>query len=143
MEYRLWKLSQFKKVYLKEMIQAQKEIYPNEPEVTMEDSIPFEENSYVLFALDRNDITGFCAFCICKEARNSQYFGSNLYFYVKPEYRKKLVAGELLKGTEAFCANKGCKYFKWDVNKNSDLIKAFNKRPEYKKESIIYSKNLI
>ena len=143
MRYYVWGLKEFKNQYLKEMILAQKEIYPDEPEVTLEDSIPFEENSKVVFAKEGEDLAGFCVFSICKEARNSNYFGSNLYFYVKPEYRKGMVPGKLILGSENVAKVWGCSYFKWDVNIDSDLVKAFNKRQEYKKESIIYSKNLI
>lgn len=127
------------------MILAQLEVYPNEPKVRKEDSIPYEFNSWVVFALDpkENILAGFCAFSICKEARNSNYYGSNLYFYVKKKYRKTTVAGVLLRGAEAYCRNKGCKYFKWDVLIGSDLIKALDKRKEYVKESIIYSTSLI
>ena len=42
-----------------------------------------------------------------------------------------------------WCKRQGLSYFKWDVNVDSPMIKALNKRKEYKKESIIYSKKLV
>lgn len=143
MRYYVWSLAEFKIRYWNELLEAQKEIYPNEPVAKQEDLIPFEENSKVVFALDGSILIGFCVFSICKEARNDLYFGSNLYFFVKSEYRKTLVPGRLILGSENVAKVWGCKYFKWDVNVDSDLVKAFNKRQEYKKESIIYLKNLI
>lgn len=143
MRYYIWGLKEFKNQYWNELIEAQRAIYPNEPEAKQEDLIPFEENSKVVFAIENEVLAGFCVFSICKEARNDLYFGSNLYFYVKPEYRKSLVPGKLILGSENVAKIWECKYFKWDVNVDSDLIKAFDKRKEYIKESIIYSKNLI
>ena len=143
MKYLIIPLKKFKEDFYPEMVMAQKEIYPDEPRVQPEDSEPYEDNSMVVAALDDDTLAGFCAFSICKKARNCDFFGSNLYFYVKPEYRNSLVAGTLIKYTENIAFTRGCKEFEWEVSLNSPLVETFDKRKEYKKESIIYSKSLI
>lgn len=143
MQYYIYPFKEFKKKYFSELVTAQLEIYPDEPRASPIDTEPYEDNAWVISAEDTNGLAGFSAFAIFKETRNCNYFGSNLYFYVKPAYRKTIVAGKLMKKTEKFAETQGCFSFKWDINIKSDLINVFNKRKEYKKESIVYSKNLI
>lgn len=143
MKYFVYPLNLFKQKYLKELNQAQKEIYPDEEVAQLSDEIPFEKNAIAVFAVDQDKLAGFCAIVIGKEGRNKSLSGSNAYFYVFPDYRKTFVGGRLILYAEDVAKAVGCDYFKWDVNVQSNLVEAFEKRKSYRKESIIYSKNLV
>lgn len=143
MDYKLYSLVQFGENHFDSFKRAKKEIYPDEPEPRKEDLLPFKENSFVLSAEEGGEVKGFSAFCICRSSRDGRYFGSNLYFYVEPEKRKSSVSGRLIKMTEDFCKSIDCYEFKWDVLVDSSLVQALEKRSQYKKESIIFSKKLV
>lgn len=143
MKYILYPLKYFKDNYFHELLAAHRDVYPEEPNPHEELVTEYEATGTVLAAVDGKKIAGFSVFTICRGTRYDHYYGTNLYFYVKKPYRNGLVAGRLIKGTEEFCASKGCDSFDWDVNIHSSLVQVFDKRKEYKKESIIYSKSLI
>lgn len=142
MKYLIYSLSKYMDEFLPFMQKAQKEIYPTEEPGTKEDLMPFMDHSYVLGAFNEEEPIAFSAFTVCKDSRSPKKFGTNLFFYVLPEYRKTVVAGKLLVSTEKICKTLGCESFKWDVTIGSDLIEVFDRRNQYKKESIIYSKEL-
>ena len=143
MKYLVLSLKKFKEDFYPEMVMAQKEIYPNEPRIQPENVEPYESNSLVVIALDNTTLAGFSAFSICQHSRSDNFFGSNLYFYVKPQYRHTLVPGKLIKYSEELAFTKGCLEFKWEVSFDSSLKETFDKRKDYKRESIVYSKSLI
>lgn len=132
----------FQDLYWDTLIKAQKEIYPTEPESNKEYLNNFKWST-VTFIEDKEKVAGFCVWLSCTEPRTKEGFGTSLWLYVDPSYRNGLVTGKLLKAVERSAKSLGAKYFKWDINKDSALIEAFDKRAEYKKESIIYSKELI
>lgn len=131
----------FKQYYLNTLIKAHEEVYPLELEHNPEWSEPFDDTC-VTFIESNKRVLGFCVWMTCIEPRTNEVFGTSLWLYVDPENRNGLVAGRLIKEVEASAKEEGAKYFKWDINKDSDLIRAFDKRKEYKKESIVYSKLL-
>ena len=131
----------FKQYYLDYLLKAQKDIYPTEPEGNPDYLEPFDDTC-VTFIESNKRVLGFCVWMTCIEPRTNEVFGTSLWLYVDPENRNGLVAGKLIKEVEANAKEEGAKYFKWDINKDSDLIRAFDKRKEYKKESIVYSKLL-
>lgn len=131
----------FKQYYTDYLIKAQKEIYPTEPEGNVDYLEPFDDTC-VTFIESNGRLVGFCVWMTCIEPRTNEVFGTSLWLYVDPDNRNGLVAGRLIKEVEANAKEEGAKYFKWDINKDSDLIRAFDKRKEYRKESIVYSKKL-
>ena len=131
----------FKQYYTDYLIKAQKEIYPTEPKGNVDYLKPFDDTC-VTFIESNKRVLGFCVWMTCIEPRTNEVFGTSLWLYVDPENRNGLVAGKLIKEVEINAKEEGAKYFKWDINKDSDLIRAFDKRKEYKKESIVYSKKL-
>lgn len=131
----------FKQYYLDYLLKAQKDIYPTEPEGNPDYLEPFDDTC-VTFIESNGRLVGFCVWMTCIESRTNATFGTSLWLYVDPENRNGLVAGRLIKKVEASAKEEGAKYFKWDINKDSDLIRAFDKRKEYRKESIVYSKKL-
>ena len=131
----------FKEYYPGILIKAQKDTYPFEPEGKKE-YLEYFDDSYVTFAIKNRKVLGFVVWMDCIEPRTNESFGTSLWLWVEPEYRSTLVAGKLIKEVENNAKSDGCTYFKWDINKDSALIRAFDKRKEYKKESIVYSKKL-
>lgn len=126
--------------YLKE---AHSDIYSNENIADPDEELARFPNAAVYLVLNKDKVIGFSIFIPCKEPRSDYYYGTNLWLYVSPKYRNGIVPARLITGTEMWCKRQGLSYFKWDVNIDSPLIKALNKRKEYKKESIIYSKKLV
>lgn len=131
----------FKDYYWDTLLKAQKDTYPFEPEVNKEYLEYFDDVS-VVFALKNKEVLGFIVWMSCTEPRTNETFGTSLWVWVELDKRNSLVAGKLIKEVEKNAKLDGCLYFKWDVNVDSDLIKALDKRVEYRKESVIYTKYL-
>ena len=140
--YQIRSLKVFRTTYWDYLKEAQSDIYSVENIANPEELDRFE-NAAVYFALNKDKVIGFSIFIPCKEPRSDYFYGTNLWLYVSPKYRNGIVPARLISGTEMWCKRQGLSYFKWDVNVDSPMIKALNKRKEYKKESIIYSKKLV
>jgi len=131
----------FKEFYWNTLTKAHKEIYPLEPE-SKKEFLQYFDDSFVTFIVKGAEVIGFVVWMDCVEPRTNETFATSLWLWVDKDYRNTLAAGKLIKEVEANAKEEGAKYFKWDINKDSDLIRAFDKRKEYKKESIVYSKKL-
>lgn len=143
MKYVVTTLEQFTKRFYEEIQKGRDDVFPDEGiYLSKEDLKQYYDNSIVLMALEGETLAGASCSLICKEPTNPDYYGTNLFFYVFKPWRNSLVPGKLLKGTEQVCKHEGLKYYKWDVVTTSPLIECFEKREDYKKESIIYNKLL-
>lgn len=140
--YQILSLKDFKNKYWDYLKETQSDIY-SEERIADPESLDNFENAAVYLVLNKDKVIGFSIFIPCKEPKSDYYYGTNLWLYVSPKYRNGIVPARLITGTEMWCKRQGLSYFKWDVNIDSSLIKALNKRKEYKKESIIYSKKLV
>ena len=144
MQYYVMDFSSFYKRYAQEFPLGLKTVYGDlAPEPGLNDFRPFFPGSFVVTVLDGDKFVGAsCSYTCSSPVMKGGEYATNLFIYVKPEYRNTLVPGRLIKTTEKVAKKKGVKSYCWDVDSSSPLIPALNKRPEYKVESIIYRKTL-
>lgn len=136
-------LENFYKRFSQELAENANEMFKDENIfLSYEDLKPYFDNAIVLVALEGEIITGAVCTLVCQEPTNPEKYGTNFFLYVARPWRNTSVPGRLIKGTEKICKEEGLKYYKWDVVYNSPLVKAFEKRADYKKESIIFTKSL-
>ena len=131
----------FKEYYWNILTKAHKDIYPLEPE-SKKEYLQYFDDSIVTFIVKERVVVGFIVWVVCKEPRTNELFGTSLWLWVNKNYRNTIAAGKLIKEVENRAKEEGCSHFKWDINKDSALVKAFDKRREYQRESIVYCKKL-
>lgn len=123
------------------MLEAQKEIYPEEEEWKREYWRIFEENplNYAIVVFDKGIPVGFSFVVICRKDRENKLFATNSALYLDPRVRG-YAGGKLIRISEEVAKTRGASEFEWDVIPGSDMDRMLEKR--YKKHSIIYSRDL-
>ena len=143
MKYFVMDLENFYKRFSYDLAECRKDVLADEQiYLSYEDLQPFFDNAIVLVAMEGEEIAGAVCTIMCKEPTNPVMYGTNMFLYVKKPWRNSSVPGRLIKGTEKICKEEGLSYYKWDVIQSSPLVQCFEKRADYKKESIIFSKSL-
>lgn len=143
MKYYVMSLENFYKRFSQDLAECREDVLADEQiYLSYEDLKPYFEGSIVLAAIEGEFLAGAVCTIICQEPTNPVKYGTNMFFYVKKPWRNSSVPGRLLKGMERICKEEGLKYYKWDVISSSPLVQCFERRPDYKKESIIFNKSL-
>ena len=145
MKYFITDFASFYKKYSSEFPLGLKTVYGNlAPKSELKDFKPFFSTAFVVLAVEDETFIGAICTYACENPVGSGggNYATNLFFYVKPAWRNTLVPGRLLKITETYCKNQGIKYYNWDVNSDSPLVPALEKRSTYKKISVVYRKEL-
>lgn len=143
MKYYVMGLEEFYKRFSEDLAECREDVLADEQiYLSYADLAPYFDNAIVLVALEGDLLAGAVCTLVCKEPTNPVMYGSNMFLYVKKPWRNTSVPGRLILGTEKICREEGLKYYKWDVIQSSPLVPCFEKRPDYKKESIIFCKSL-
>lgn len=143
MKYFVMSLEEFYKRFSEDLATCREDVLKDEQiYLSYEDLEPYFDNALVLTAMEGDYLVGAVCTIVCKEPTNPERYGSNMFLYVKKPWRNTSVPGRLLKGTEQICKEEGLKYYKWDVIASSPLVPCLEKRADYKKEAIIFKKDL-
>lgn len=136
-------LENFYKRFSQDLAECTEDVFKDEKiYLSYSDLQPYFDNAIVLVALEDETIAGAVCTLVCQEPTNPERYGTNLFLYVKRPWRNSSVPGRLIKGMEKICKQEKLKYYKWDILSSSPLVPALEKRSDYKKESIIFTKEL-
>ena len=145
MRYLVMGLEDFYKRFSEEFHKGMREIYGDKaPKSSISDFRYFFHNAVVNVVMEKDIFVG----AICSLMNTSPMvpggpYAGNLFLFVNKPWRNSLVPGKLMKLAEDTCKEAGCKNYFWEVEANSPLIPALEKRARYRKSAVIYQRELI